>query len=82
MSICSKSRARAAPASSDPAGSPNSGSSRASSLVAPAGQQPGHAVGAEVADELPEHRGERGERQAVGAELEAAPGQHPGARLP
>ena len=43
----------------------------------PAGQQRGHPVGAEVADEFPQHGGERRERQAVGAEFHAAAGQYP-----
>ena len=47
-----------------------------------AGQQPGHAVGAQVADQLAQHRGERRERQAVGAEFHAAAGQHPGPGRP
>ena len=42
-------------------------------------QQLGNAVGAQVADQLAQHRGEGGERQAVCAEFQAATGQHPGA---
>ena len=76
-SICSNSRARASPASSGPAGVPNSGSSRASSRAAAAGQQAGHPGRAEIAHELAEHGGEGGERQAVRAELQAAADQHP-----
>ena len=45
-----------------------------------AGQQPGHPGGAEVAHELAKHRGERGERQAVRAKLQAAADQHPHTR--
>ncbi len=41
------------------------------------GQQRGDAVRAEITDQLAEHRGERGERQAVHAEFHAPPGQHP-----
>ena len=80
MSTCSNSRARASPASSGPAGSPNSGSSRASSRADAAGQQPGHPGGAKVTHEPAEHGGERRERQAVRAELQAAAQQHPRTR--
>jgi hypothetical protein len=41
-------------------------------------QQAGHAVGAQVAHELPEHRAERGERQPFGTHVEARAGQHTG----
>jgi len=45
-----------------------------------AGQQLRHPGGAQVADELTERRGERGEWQAVGAKLQAATHQRPNAR--
>ena len=45
-----------------------------------AGQQLRHAGGAKVTHELAKHGGERGERQAVGTELQAAAHQHPRAR--
>ena len=41
------------------------------------GQQRRHAFGAQIADKLPEHRGERREQQAVGAQVQAATRQHP-----
>ncbi len=41
-----------------------------------AGQQLRDAIGAEVADKLPQHRRERGERQAIRAEFQAAAGQY------
>ena len=40
-------------------------------------QQLSHPGGAEIAYELAKHRGEGGERQAVGAKLQAAAYQHP-----
>jgi hypothetical protein len=43
-------------------------------------QQLGHPGHAQIPDEIPEHRGERGECQAVGAKLQATPHQHPHAR--
>ncbi len=45
-----------------------------------AGQQLGHPGGAEVTHELAQHGGERSERQAIRAELEAAAQQHPRTR--
>ena len=48
--------------------------------AAAAGQQAGHAGRAEIAHELAEHGGERGERQAVRAELEAAAESAPAPR--
>jgi hypothetical protein len=47
-------------------------------LGAPAGQQARDAAGAQVADELPQHPGERRERQAFRAQLQAVAGQGPG----
>ena len=44
-----------------------------------AGQQVGDTGRAQVPDQLAEHGGERGERQAVRAQLQAAAGQYPGA---
>ena len=45
--------------------------------AAAAGQQGGHPGRPEVAHELAEHGGEGSERQALGAEFQAAAGQHP-----
>ena len=39
-------------------------------------QHPGDPGGTEITHELAKHRGKRGEREAVGAELEAAARQH------
>ena len=47
-----------------------------------AGQQGGDAVGAEITDQLAQHGRERGERQAVHAELQAPSGQHACALAP
>jgi hypothetical protein len=44
----------------------------------PAGQHRGHRVRTELVYEAAEHGGERGERQPVGAQLQAAAGQHAG----
>ena len=46
----------------------------------PAGQHRGHRVCAHLVHQVTQHRGERCERKPVGAKLQAAAGQHPGAR--
>jgi hypothetical protein len=46
----------------------------------PAGQHRGHRVRAHLVHQVAQHRGERGERQPVGAQSQAAAGQHPRAR--
>ena len=46
----------------------------------PAGQHRGHRVCAHLVHQVAQHRGERCERKPVGAKLQAAAGQHPGAR--
>ena len=45
----------------------------------PAGQHRGHRVRAHLVYQVAQHGGERGERQPVGAQFQAAAGQHPGA---
>ena len=47
-------------------------------LYGPARQQLGDLLGAQLAHQVPQHGGERRERQAIGSQLQAPADQHPG----